>query len=223
MIVLPHCLRLQPCRQFWKVTTHRPPSSHKPGPMPGASAPLLRTYPCLVEGEAPPQQQMQQMQRSYSWPQPMHPNNSPHKKTKAWPPLPKGPMEREGVDQRGSSLTPDQQQRQPACMDWCQSAVVVVCCPPWMRVTIRDWHFFGREEEDKDNDGNGLQERDNYERTMMTTNNCSGRGRCNAKGWWNRNIDMCNWSCEEILEIALLKMIQVSLFGWNQVLLSYIS
>ena len=27
-------------------------------------------------------------------------------------------------------------------------AVVVVCCPPWTRVTIRDRRSFGREEED---------------------------------------------------------------------------
>jgi hypothetical protein len=33
-------------------------------------------------------------------------------------------------------------------------AIVVVCCPPWTRVMIRDWHSFGQEEEDKYNDGN---------------------------------------------------------------------
>ncbi len=59
-------------------------------------------------------------------------------------------------------------------------AIVVVCFPPWTRVTIRDWHSFGWEEDDKDDDGNCLRERDNYE-TMMATNDCSGRGRRNAE------------------------------------------
>jgi hypothetical protein len=39
-------------------------------------------------------------------------------------------------------------------------AVVVVCCPPWTRVTIRDWRSFGREEEDEDDDGDCSRERD---------------------------------------------------------------
>ncbi len=33
-------------------------------------------------------------------------------------------------------------------------AVVVICFPPWTRVTIREWRLFGREEEDEDDDGN---------------------------------------------------------------------
>jgi hypothetical protein len=67
-------------------------------------------------------------------------------------------------------------------------AVVVVCCPPWTRVTIQDWRSFGQEEEDKDNDGDCLQQRDDYERTMMAPNDCSDCGRRNAEGQWNQNI-----------------------------------
>ncbi len=67
-------------------------------------------------------------------------------------------------------------------------AVIVVCCPPWTRVTIRDRRSFGREEEDKDDDGDCLRERDDYEGTMMATNDYSGHGRRNAEGRWNQNI-----------------------------------
>ncbi len=35
-------------------------------------------------------------------------------------------------------------------------AVVVVCFPPWTRVTILDRRSFGREEEDEDDDGDCL-------------------------------------------------------------------
>jgi hypothetical protein len=35
-------------------------------------------------------------------------------------------------------------------------AVLIVCFPPWTRVTILDQRSFGREEEDKDNDGDCL-------------------------------------------------------------------
>ncbi len=66
-------------------------------------------------------------------------------------------------------------------------AVVVVCFPPWTRVTIRDRHSFGWEVEDEDNDGDCSQERDDY-KTMTATNDCSGRGRHNAEGRWNQNI-----------------------------------
>ncbi len=66
-------------------------------------------------------------------------------------------------------------------------AVIVVCFPPWTRVTIRDWHSFGREEDDEDNDGDCSQERYDYE-MMTATNDCSGRGRRNAEGQWNQNI-----------------------------------
>ncbi len=67
-------------------------------------------------------------------------------------------------------------------------AVVVVCFPPWMRVTIRDRRSFGWEEEDKEDDGDCSQEKDDYKGTMMATNDCSGHGRCNAEGRWNQNI-----------------------------------
>ncbi len=53
---------------------------------------------------------------------------------------------------------------------------------------IGDRHSFRREEEGKDDDGNGLQERDDYKGKMMTTNDCSGHGRHNAKGQWSRYI-----------------------------------
>jgi hypothetical protein len=70
--------------------------------------------------------------------------------------------------------------------DQCQAtAVVIVCCPPQTRVMIQDWGSFRREEEDEDNDGNCLQERDNYKGTMTTTNDRSGHGRHNAEGRWN--------------------------------------
>jgi hypothetical protein len=36
--------------------------------------------------------------------------------------------------------------------------------------------------------GDGLQENNNDKGTMTITNNCSGRGRRNAKGLWKRNI-----------------------------------
>ncbi len=45
-------------------------------------------------------------------------------------------------------------------------AVVVVCFPPWRRVTIRYRRSFGREEEDEDEDGNYSRERDDY-KTML--------------------------------------------------------
>jgi hypothetical protein len=67
-------------------------------------------------------------------------------------------------------------------------AVIVVCFPPWTRVTIRDRRSFGREEEDEDDDGNCSQEREDYEGTMTATNYCSGRGRRNAEGRWKQNI-----------------------------------
>ncbi len=67
-------------------------------------------------------------------------------------------------------------------------AVFVICCPPWMTVTIRDRHSFEREEEDEDDDGDCSRERDNYEGTMTATNDRSGRGRHNAEGRWNQNI-----------------------------------
>ncbi len=67
MVVLPFCLCLQPHHHFWKTTTHQPPS-HKPGPTPSMSAPLLHACPCLVEGEGPPRQQMQKMWWGYSQP-----------------------------------------------------------------------------------------------------------------------------------------------------------
>ncbi len=67
-------------------------------------------------------------------------------------------------------------------------AVVVVCCPPWTRVTIWDRRSFGREEEDQDDDGDCSQERDNYKGAMTATNDCSGRGRRNAEGGLNQNI-----------------------------------
>jgi hypothetical protein len=35
-------------------------------------------------------------------------------------------------------------------------ATVVVCFPPWTRVTIWDWSSFGRKEEDEDDDRNCL-------------------------------------------------------------------
>jgi hypothetical protein len=72
------------------------------------------------------------------------------------------------------------------------AAVVVICCP-WTSFTIQNWRSFGQEEEDKDNDGNGLQERDNYKGMMTTTNDCSGHGRRNAKGRWNRKIVAFGW------------------------------
>jgi hypothetical protein len=68
-----------------------------------------------------------------------------------------------------------------------------------MRVTIWDWRSFGREEEDEDDDGEGLQERDDYKGTMTTINDCSGCGRRNAKGRWNQNIIVIRrqrqWHC----------------------------
>ncbi len=66
-------------------------------------------------------------------------------------------------------------------------AVVVVCFPPWTRVTIQDWRSFGMEEEDEDDDRDCSQERDDY-KMMMATNDCSGHGRRNAEGRWNQNI-----------------------------------
>jgi hypothetical protein len=72
-------------------------------------------------------------------------------------------------------------------------AAVVVCFPPWTRVTIRDWRSFGRGEEDEDDDGNCSRERDNYKGTMTATNDCSGRGRRNAEGQWNQNIVSIGW------------------------------
>jgi hypothetical protein len=53
---------------------------------------------------------------------------------------------------------------------------------------IWDWHSFGREEEDKEDEGNGSPEKNNDKGMMTTTNNFSGHERRNAKGWWNRNI-----------------------------------
>ena len=47
--------------------------------------------------------------------------------------------------------------------------------------------------------------------------------RLGARIWWIPLQDVCDWSCEEILKIVLSKFIQVSLFGWNQVLRSYVS
>ncbi len=52
----------------------------------------------------------------------------------------------------------------------------------WMSFTIWDWCSFRQEEEDEEDDSNGSRKRDNNKGTMMTTNNCSGRGRRNAKG-----------------------------------------
>jgi hypothetical protein len=71
-------------------------------------------------------------------------------------------------------------------------AVVVVCFPPWMRVTIRDRHSFGREEEDEDDDGDCSRKRNDY-KTMTATNDCSGRGRRNTEGRWNQNIIAIGW------------------------------
>jgi hypothetical protein len=48
--------------------------------------------------------------------------------------------------------------------------------------------FFWDQEEDKDKDGGGLRERDDYKGKMTTTNDCSGHGRRIAEGRWNRNI-----------------------------------
>ena len=78
------------------------------------------------------------------------------------PMLPRG-RRRKGVDGRGSSSPPGRQRRLPVRMDQCRSAVIVVCCPPRTRVTIRYRRSFGWEEEDKDNDSYGSQERDDYE------------------------------------------------------------
>ncbi len=61
-------------------------------------------------------------------------------------------------------------------------AAVVLCFPPWTRVTIRDRRSLGREEEDKDDDGNCSRERDNYKGMKTATNDCSGCGMCNAEG-----------------------------------------
>jgi hypothetical protein len=62
-------------------------------------------------------------------------------------------------------------------------------CPPRTSFTIWDRCSFGREEEEEEeDDSDGLQERDNDKGTMTTTNDCSGRGRRNAKGRWNLNI-----------------------------------
>jgi hypothetical protein len=36
--------------------------------------------------------------------------------------------------------------------------------------------------------GDGLRKKNNDKGTMTTTNDCSGRGRRNAKGRWKRNI-----------------------------------
>ncbi len=102
-------------------------------------------------------------------------------------PMPLRVQWRKGVDRCGSSSMPSRQQQRPAHRDWRWAAVVVVCCPQ-TGSTIWDWRSFGREEEDKDNDGNGLQERDHYNGTMMTTNDCSGCGRRNPKGQGIRNI-----------------------------------
>jgi hypothetical protein len=41
--------------------------------------------------------------------------------------------------------------------------------------------------------GDDLQEKNNDKRTMMTTIDCSGRGRRNAKGRWKRNIIAIGW------------------------------
>jgi hypothetical protein len=51
-----------------------------------------------------------------------------------------------------------------------------------MSFTIWDRHSFGREEEDEEDDSDGLQEKNNDKGMIMTTINCSGCGRCNAKG-----------------------------------------
>jgi hypothetical protein len=42
--------------------------------------------------------------------------------------------------------------------------------------------FFRGEEEGEEDDSDSLRERDNDKGTMMTTNDCSGRGRRNAEG-----------------------------------------
>ncbi len=47
--------------------------------------------------------------------------------------------------------------------------------------------------------------------------------RLGVRIWWIPPQDVCDWSFEEILKIVLLNFIQVSLFGWNQVLCSYVS
>jgi hypothetical protein len=92
------------------------------------------------------------------------------------------------VNQRGSPSTPGRRRQLPARVDQRRAAIVVVCCPPWMSFTIWDRHSFRREEEDTEDDSNGSRKRDNNKGIMTTTNDCSGRGRRNAKGRWSQNI-----------------------------------
>ncbi len=92
------------------------------------------------------------------------------------------------MNRHRSSSTLGQRRRMPTRVDQCRAAVVVVCCPSWMSFTIWDWRSFRREEEDEEDDSNGSRKRDNNKGTMTTTNDCSGHGRRNAKGRWNRNI-----------------------------------